>query len=456
MKHARPPRLISAGIALAIMGAAMAGALPASASTQSTLTVAYPSVCAFDSGPLATKWWDQVKVDFSEAYPNVTVKYIAIPGSYQDYVNSLSALYRSASTAPDVAELPSAQLDQWSSSDYLLPLNSYLKTSSWFRKYPKVIKEEGEFNGKIYAVNAGENDNALMYNEAIFKKVGIAVPWTPTSWQDIITTAKRIKSRMANVTPLWLDGGTDSGEVGLLEGINNFIAGSSTPTIQTLAGKMVIDSPGIRAALGFYRQVYADGLGPSERALLNPNAAADLPSLLKAGKIGIAIGSNADGGDWTKLVGTPYWPRAASTIGVASLPNEAGTGIASALSGWDLAISSRAPDPKTAYDFISVAQEPSNVVDSADWAGWVPPVKSDWALRGYTKFAPPFSADFAKIVRHGIETPTSPKYPIWAQGMNEATGEFVDNPNTSVGQALRTLEKFVTEQLGSASVTTLR
>jgi multiple sugar transport system substrate-binding protein len=110
MKYKGISKFIASGAAMALIGVATAGVLPANASSKTTLTVAYPSVYAFDTGPLATKWWNNVKADFTKEYPDVTVQYIPIPGSYQDVVNKLSLLYRSSSTAPDVAEMPSAQI----------------------------------------------------------------------------------------------------------------------------------------------------------------------------------------------------------------------------------------------------------------------------------------------------------------------------------------------------------
>jgi multiple sugar transport system substrate-binding protein len=456
VKYKGASKLIAAVSAMALIGVAAGGVIPASASSKTTITVAYPSAYAFDTDQLATNWWNQVKADFTKEYPNVTVDYIPLPGSYSDVVNKLSLLYRSPSTAPDVAEMPSAQIGLYSSSDYLLSLNKYLKTSTWFQDYPKVIQSEGEFSGKIYAVNDGENDSALMYNETMFKKAGIPVPWKPTTWADIISAAQKIKKAYPSVVPLWLNAGTGSGANGLLQGINNFIVGSSTPTIQTSGGKMVVDSPGIAAALGFYQTVYKDGLGASESALFSPNAVTDPLAMFKSGKLAIAVGSNYYGGNWTKFISAPYWPQAVSTMGVANLPNEAGNGWASTLAGWDLAVSSHAPDPTAAFNFINVAQDPTNLIDAANWAGWVPPVSSDWTVPSYTTFAPPYNADFAKILPFSTETPTSANYPVWVQGMGEATGDFVQNPNTTVKQALTTLENYVTEQLGSSEVATLK
>ena len=39
-------------------------------------------------------------------HPDVTIKYIVIPGAYTDIVNKLSLLYKSESTSPSIAELP--------------------------------------------------------------------------------------------------------------------------------------------------------------------------------------------------------------------------------------------------------------------------------------------------------------------------------------------------------------
>lgn len=453
VKHPCRMAVVGAMVAAAL---AVSGPLTAGASSKTTITVAFPSVYAFDTGPLATKWWNQVKADFTKEYPNVNVQYVPIPGSYNDVVNKLSLLYRSASTAPDVAEMPSAQIGLWASSGYLLPMNKYLTSATWFQNFPKVIQGEGEFNGKIYAVNAGENDSMLMYNQAMFKKAGIPLPWKPTNWQDIITAAKAIKKSLPGVIPLWANAGTGSGANGLLQGINNFIVGTPTPTIQTSSGKMVVDSPGIVDALTFYHEIYADGLGAPVTDLFSPNAVTDPLSLFKEGKLAIAIGSNYYGGNWTKFINAPYWPQATKDMVAVPIPRYSGGGVASTLAGWDLAISSGTKNAKAAFDFVNVAQDQTNLIDAANWAGWVPPDKSDWNVPLYTNFAPPYNAQFAQVLPYATESPTSANYSVWVQGMGEATGEFAQSPNTTVKQALSTFESYVTNQLGSSAVTSLK
>ena len=49
-------------------------------------------------------------------------------------------------------------------------------------------------------------------------------------------------------------------------------------------------------------------------------------------------------------------------------------------------------------DLINVMQEPTNLIDAANWAGWVPPVKSDWTIPVYANFAAPFNQDFGNLL----------------------------------------------------------
>ena len=60
------------------------------------------------------------------------------------------------------------------------------RSTSWWSKFPAVVQSEGTFGGKVYAVDQGENDSALLYNKTMFRKAGLPVPWTPHNWQDIV------------------------------------------------------------------------------------------------------------------------------------------------------------------------------------------------------------------------------------------------------------------------------
>ncbi len=442
--------IAAAALAVAACGSSSnSGGSGGGSGNAKTIKVAFGSTYVFDTTQLTSKWWNQVVKQFEAQNPGIKVEQVPIPGSYNDIVNKLSLLYRNPSTAPDVAEIPTGQIGLWESSGFLKPLNSYLPSTTWWSKFPSVVKSEGTFSGNVYAVDQGENDSAIVYNKLLFQKAGIPVPWKPKTWNDILVAARKIKSALPGVVPLWLNAGSGSGANGLLQGINNFIVGTSTPKIQD-GNKWVVDSPGIRDSMTFMKEVYQEGLGASVSQLFSPNAVTTPLPLFAKGQLAMAVGSNYYTGNWTKFIGAPYWAGAAKSIAVTPIPTESGSGIASTLGGWDYAISAKSGNASAAFKLINIMENEQNSIDAANWAGWVTPNKDYWTSPAFVNFAP-YQLLFAQILPHATLTPSSSDYSIWVQGMGNATGQIAQNPSTSVSSAVGTLSSYVSNQLGSSS-----
>jgi len=457
MKHSKLVRLIVAASTLSMAIVAVAGVQMASASSKTIVTVAYTSDNFFDTTTLGTKWWNTIQTEFNKDYPKYQLQLQPIGGGEDSLLDKLSLDYRTPSTAPDVAQFPSSEVGEYASSGYLLPIGKYLDTTSWFSTFPKAIQNEGNVGGKIYSVSSGETDSILYYNEAMFKKAGIAVPWQPKTWQDILTAAKAVKKVYPKVSALWLEAGTGAGSDGLLQGINNLIVASSTPTIQTSSGKMVVSSPGILEALNFYHTAYSDGLGAPESQLFSTDGV-DVPTVtFHNDTLAMALGGNFFGGNWSKTVSAPYWPNVSGVIGLAYLPNYSGVGTSGGQAGgWGYSISSATKDPQGAFDFIKLAEDTTNLIDTDNWAGVVPPAKVDWTVPAYVNFSNPYDTDTANVLEKSVEVPSSANYAVWAQGMMEATGAIVQHPSTTGQQAMTILKNYVTNQLGPSEVTTLK
>jgi multiple sugar transport system substrate-binding protein len=455
------PRLI-AGTAIVAMGTATlisGGATQAAAASKVTISVAYAANTTFDTTPLGLTWWTAVKNQYEKLYPNVTVKLIAVQGGEPDFLEKLALDYHSTSTSPTLAQFPSTEIALYQSSGWLMSLSPFLKGSSWFKQYPKVIQNEGLIGGKIYAVSSGENNVGLYYDKAILTKAGIKLPWQPKNWNDIITAAEAIKKAEPKIIPLWVDAGTSAGPNGAGYGILNLLAGSSTPTIQTSSGKMVVSSPGLLQTFNFFHTMFSKGLGAPTSQLFSLNNAPNIPSAdFKKGTLGIAVGANFLAGNWTKQVSFPYWPQASTAIGIAGLPKVNGGGYASTLSGWDYGISSTATSAEAtaAFNFMNVAQGQTNLINAGNWAGWVPPVQSDWNVPLYTNFAAPFNKEFGELLPSSSELPTSANYSVWVQGIEEASGTLAQTPSTTGAQAMSQMKSYVSNQLGPSAVVTLK
>jgi len=430
----------------------------ASSGNKKVLTVAYGSDYVFIKPQLATKWWHQVARQFEAKHPGVTVKFQPIPGGFTDIVTKLNLLYRSPSTAPDVAELPSQEVGGWASSGYLLPLDKYLGSAPWWKATPASVQAEAQYGGHTYGVSHGENTEMLYYNIPLFKKAGIPVPWQPKNWNDIITAAEKIKKVDPSIWPLWLQGGTAGGADAAQFDGDNFLLASSDPTIyEASSKKWVVDSAGLRETLGFYSEVAKRGLQAPASQLLSPNAIVNTFNFSAKGKMGIFVSGNFTAEAWSKQTCGPCFPAGGKTYGVAAIPTVNGTGhpnVGSTLGGWDLAVGAHAPNPSLAWDFIQTAQSRVNMIDAANWAGWVPPDSRYWTDPLFVKLAPKFQTAFAKILRNSRETPNLPDYSVWATGFGQATGAIIQNPSTSVSSAVSTMKSYVTGQLGANQVTT--
>jgi multiple sugar transport system substrate-binding protein len=424
---------------------------------QTTIKVGYSSAYVFDEDADSVTYWNDIKKEFEAAHPNVTLELQPHGGTDTDEMNAIALQYRSLSTTPDVIQLPTTYIGEFQSSGYLLPLDKYLSSSQFWARFPKNIQDEGRIDGNVYAVDIGENNTGMYYNKEMLQKAGIAVPWNPHSWDDILTAARAIKEKVPGVVPLWIAAGTSAGPTGVLQGSGAVIYSSKTPIIyDTKTRKYVIDSPGLRDVLQFYKDVYSAGLGAQLSDLFSPKAVAVPVSLMAKQKLAIALGSNWYGGAWKEK--NRHWADAATEAGATAFPTSQGQppGQGGTLGGWDVAVSKGSKNPDLAWDLVNLLQQRNYMVFLANKAGFVPPDTEVAKSPDYVNYAPPFNGQFATFLPYDQLLPSNDGFAVWARGIEEATGQIAQDPTTSVSAALKTLHDTVVNQLGADEVETIQ
>jgi multiple sugar transport system substrate-binding protein len=447
------------GVAVLAAAAALATAASRAPRVSGTITVAYSKTYVFDADPLSVTWWNRVKQQFERTYKGAHLNLEGFDGTDVDLVNKVALLYKSPSTTPDVFMLPTGYVGQWVASKYFVPLDKYLtKTNApWWAAFPPVIKNESRINGHVYAINTGENNSAIYYNKAMLQKAGIALPWRPRTWADILAAAKKVKAANPGIVPLWAAAGTSAGAGGVLQGSANLVLGSTTPTIyDAKTGKWVADSPGLRQVFNFYRQVYSSGLGATTSDLFSPKAVGRPVELMKDHQLAIAIGSNWFADAWTEQ--NRHWANARNEAAAVPLPTVNGEppGSASTLGGWAIGVSAASKNQALAFDLINIIERTRNQIYIANHAGFVPPSGLVQKAPGYLNYAPPFNRTFAAALPNSKPVPSNQAgYPVWVQGIGQATGQIAQSPSTSVDDAIKTLKDTLTNQVGSDKVETL-
>ncbi len=422
------------------------------------ISVLYSNNYVFNSDALATKWWDSIAAQWKAANPSTPLNLLGTGGTDTDEMNKAAILFRSPSQTPCVIQLPTTYVGQFAGSGYLAPLNSYVTGASapaWWKGMPAGVQQMSTIGGKVYAVNAGNNDSAIVYNKAMLKAAGVPLPWNPKNWQDILTVAKKVHKALPKVSALWIGAGVGAGPTNILQGIGNLIYGSTNPVMfDAKTKKWVVDSPGLRAAFTFYQTVFKDGLGAPTSQLFPSNSVGNPPLLFAKSKLAIAVGSN-----WYTSAFVPggpaAWPQAKQDVGVAAVPTENGQapGSTTTLGGWAFAVSNSCPNKAAAWKFISLAQSPTNQLNTAVWSGFVPPDTSVGNNPVFVKSSLD-QLQFSEYTKNGIALPNDVNFPVYARAINTATGDFALNPSTSVNSAISTVKQLVTEQLGSGSVET--
>lgn len=432
-------------------------------STQLTgeISVLYSSDFMFNSVALTNRFWNGIKQEFQSKYPGATLNLVGVPGNAADVANTAALRFKSQSTAPDVLEFNTAYTPQFAVSGYLKPLNNFLasaKSAPFWGNFPANIQALGKVGKNTYSLSIGNNISGIFYNKEMLRRAGIGLPWNPKSWTEILQAALAVKKANPGVIPLWLAAGVTGGPGVVLQGTGNLIYGSQTPVmLDSKTKQWVVDSPGLRAVLSFYKNVYSDGLGPSLSYVFRTDSVAQPPTLMPAKKLAIAMGANWYPTVWVDKHGSAPWPDASKEVGIAPIPTRLGQapGRVSALGGWAVAMSKTTKNPDLAWALIKMLETPTNLLHTALWSGYVPPDVTVGRMKAFTNYAPPFMAAFNSYSKYGRALPLDPNYPVYIRALGTATGQIAQQPSTSIDDAIKLLRDGVAQQLGSGKTTTL-
>ncbi len=177
------------------------------------------------------------------------------------------------------------------------------------------------FEGKRYGIPLGTDTRMIYYRRSLFEQAGIAEPWQPTSWDELLDTARKIKEvDEVPVFPLQINAGTPMGEATTMQGYFMVLLGAGTHMYDFEMGKWVVKSPALLDTLNFYKTVYIDeGLGDARTQLL-PDARERTFAMFRDGQIAMLVE-----GDWfwrSVIAPGSEWevPERETSVGWAKMP----------------------------------------------------------------------------------------------------------------------------------------
>ncbi|MEU7867536.1 extracellular solute-binding protein [Dactylosporangium sp. NPDC049140] len=396
-------------LTVALVGSA-AGCGSSGGDDAKTITVAYQKFGAFIQ---LDDQLQRVKGEYESAHPGYTVKLLPIEASENDYYTKLSLMNRSPKTAPDVLYEDTFLVNTDIAAGFLAPVDEYLAAWPDWSQYSDAAKNAAKaLDGKTYGVPMGTDTRALYYNKDLFRQAGLAVPWEPKTWDDILAAARTVKQKLPGVTPLNVYSGKGAGEGATMQGFEMLLYGTKHALYDDSSKKWVVGSPGFNDSLGFIKTIFSEKLAPEAQDALDPNWGTRVSTeLLPSSKLAIDLDGSWLSSTWLPT-GSKPWPQWSTVLGEAAMPTQHGDapGRTSMSGGWVLSVGAHAKDKKASFDFVTTMLNKDNtlaydiaaqqIAERADVAADPKYLQSNPALQFFT--------DLVKVTHF---RPAYPDYP---------------------------------------------
>ncbi len=345
-------RILAAFAAVAVV--AVAGCSKgASANKNVTLNIMYKEVTGY------TPWLEKAKAQFEAANPGVTVKLSCLPSTEGDY-NTKTALTLQTDNSVDVMVIDSFLVASLVAPGNLaaLPVSDW---ADWNEQVPQSVRDGMTIGGKVYAIPYTTDTRGLYYNVKVLQSAGIALPWEPKSWDDVLAAVKKLQA--AGVAyPIWMNGSKAQGEGTTMQTFEMLMGGTKDWIYED--GKWVVKSKGLSDTLGFLQQLRDLKIYDNNElaTMLDANSFRVLNVKFPESKeIGIVLDGVWKGGDWITAFGGDK-EKTAEAIKIVPLPNQAGDGFSSMSGGWTLGVSSLSTHQDLAFKFIQTAVSKENML----------------------------------------------------------------------------------------------
>lgn len=417
-----------------------------------TLKIVYQET---DSFTALDTLFNTIKPEFEAAHEGVTIDLQPIQANDDDYSTKLALSQQSAETAPDVFYEDTFRMRSDIDAGYLLNLDDHLTTWDDWSKFNEGAKAAGMGDdGSIYAVPLGTDTRAIWYSKPVLTAAGIAVPWQPETWDDILDVARTIQAAEPGVVPFNMYAGKGTGEGTVMQSFYELLYGTGDSLYNEGEQKWVVGSQGFKDSLTFLQTLYTEKLAVEPSEALDANVWKKVfGELFPQGKLGGTVEGSYTPSFW-QTGGAYEWPAYTDDMGVAAFPTQDGQepGGVSMSGGWTLAVGAKTTNADLAFEFLTLALNQENALWYAINNSQIA-VRMDVASDPTYLAANPFVADVTELVSVTHYRPATSDYPKISAEVQAAT-EAVITGQQSVDEAAAAYDKAVEGIVGADKVTT--
>ncbi len=409
-----------------------------------------------------TPWKELVEPAIAkyEKETGAKVKQVLLPPGTN--VDTKVALDLAGGVAADIVAVDGYRIPEFAEAGYLLSLDSYLKNWPDWMYYYDSMKKMVEFDGKHYGVPLDTDVRMLWYWKPIFKKAGIAIPWEPKNWDDVLNAARKIKASVAGVDyPIYLPVGSKMGEATTMQGFYMILLGADSPSNDQnrlrdwKAGKWIGKSPAILRTLQVYQTVFVKDKLSMRDIYYTPDVWGDWRRAMINGKIGIGLGGSWEFKEfWTGAgVDLPPVEKRKELVGWAPMPGSGLPGapaIVSISGGWTFAINAKAKNKEAAFELLKVIFTKENFGSWVSGAAKVSTREDVSNMASYKKDS--YIAEITPLVKATTTRDTYPGYSKVSSFVQAATEDILDGK--SPAEAMNSYYNNLVSEFGKDKVTT--
>jgi multiple sugar transport system substrate-binding protein len=246
--------------------ALLAGTISSVAVAQDEINLTITCRCVTDGvNAVQVAWFkDYIIPNFEEAMAaegkNVSVELVEFGGSDEENKQRY-ALDLGAGGGYDVFGFDGFWVPEFVDAELLKPLDQIAgdavnEWEGWDHISPGIQAVLG-YQGERYGIAGGTDVRQMFYRRDLFENAGIELPWQPTTWEDVLATARQLKDAGIE-SPIQLDAGTAMGEATTMQGWFMALLGAGEHMYDFDQGKWIVSSPAILDALNLYKTIYID------------------------------------------------------------------------------------------------------------------------------------------------------------------------------------------------------
>lgn len=365
---------------------------------ESVITIWSPS-----DEPAIEEWWEE-KIDaFNEEHRGgIHLKREAIVRAdsyaYEDKVNAAIT----SKDLPDILFVDGPTVSVYAANDIIVPLDDMFPEEDW-EDFLDSTKNQGTYDGKIYAIGATESSVALYYNRDMLDAAGIKAPdklvdaWT---WSEFADVAEKLTKDGVMGTNIIMDKGE-----GLPYVLEQFWISNGTDFVSEDGSKAdgyINSEAGVEAAT-FLNELIQNGyanLDPIQKEFHNERAATML------------------GGSWEVATLEKDYPDL--NWGVTYFPVADNGQIPTSPTGdWAAAVTRDTQDKDAVKEVMNYLFSKDNVTTYAKAISKPPTRQSSYeVLTEYNEY--PRSLFKEQLMETGHPRPRTPSYSVLSAGFSEA------------------------------------